>query len=131
MTTAEIGSLTRRLAGERAGVGRAHRSQLATSTNYSRLSSVFGRILMRRPLTAEQVAGIVAGIPAIGKACEALIRAGWRASIAGNRITVNDEVFAQFIGAHLGHAGGVEATWVIYAIAGTAPVWVVGAERQP
>ena len=81
--------------------------------------------------TAEQVAGVVAGISAIGKACEALIRAGWRASIAGNRITVNDDVFAQLIGAGLGPDSGVVARWVIYAIAGTPPVWVVGAEREP
>ena len=81
--------------------------------------------------TAEQVAGVVAGIPTIGRACEALIRAGWRASIAGNRITVNDEVLAQFIGAGMGRAGCVDPTWVIYAIAGSAPVSVVGAERQP
>ena len=32
--------------------------------------------------TAVQVAGVVAGIPTIGMACEALLRAGWRASIA-------------------------------------------------
>ena len=49
-------------------------------------------------LTAEQVAGI----PAIGEACDELEKVGWRASIAGNRITVNDEVFAQFIGATVG-----------------------------
>ena len=81
--------------------------------------------------TAEQVARVVAGIPAIGRACEALSSAGWRASIAGNRITVNDEVLAQFIGAGIGRAGGVDATWVIYAITGAPPVWVVGAEHQP
>lgn len=81
--------------------------------------------------TAEQVARVVAGIPAIGRACEALLGAGWRASIAGNRITVNDEVHAQFIGAGIGRAGGVDPTWVIYAITGVPPVWVVGAEHQP
>jgi hypothetical protein len=81
-------------------------------------------------LTAEQVAGVVAGIPAIGKACDALRKAGWRASIAGNRITVNGEVFAQLIRATAGAFGGVDATWVVYRIAGTPPVWVVGAEPQ-
>jgi hypothetical protein len=80
--------------------------------------------------TAEQVAGVVAVIPAIGKACHALREAGWRATIAGNRITVNDEVFAQFIGAVVGPASGVDARWVIHRIAGTPPVWVVGAEGQ-
>ena len=50
----------------------------------------------------------MAGIPAIGEACEALKKAGWRASIAGNRITVDDDLFAQFIGATAGARGGVE-----------------------
>ena len=81
-------------------------------------------------LTAEQVAGVVAGIPAIGEACDALKKAGWRASIAGNRITVNDEVFAHFIGASVGALGGTDARWVIYRIVGTPPVWVVGAEPK-
>ena len=82
-------------------------------------------------VTAEQVARVVAGIPAIGEACEALKKAGWRASIAGNRITVDDDVFAQFIGATAGVYGSVEARWVIYGIAGTPPVWIVGAEPRP
>ncbi len=60
-------------------------------------------------LAAEQVAGVVAGIPTLGEACDALRKAGRRASIAGNRITVNDEVFAQFIGATVGSPGGVDA----------------------
>jgi hypothetical protein len=81
-------------------------------------------------LTAEQVAGVVAGIPAIGEACDALRKAGWRATIAGNRITVNDEVFAQFIGATVGGLGAVDARWVIYRIADAPPVWIVGAEAQ-
>jgi hypothetical protein len=126
MTTAEIGSLTRRLAGEHAGVGRAQPVRDVDQLEPTEFS--VRAHIDETTLTAEQVAGIVAGIPAIGKACEALISAGWRTGIAGNRITVNDEVFAQFIGAHLGRAGGVEAAWVIYAIAGAAPVWVVGAE---
>jgi len=79
-------------------------------------------------LTAEQVAGVVAGIPAIGEACDALRKAGWCASIAGNRITVNEEVFAQFIGATAGAPADTGARWVIYRIAGTPPVWIVGAE---
>jgi hypothetical protein len=135
MTTAELGSLTRRLAGERAGVGRAQPvCAVCAVRDVDELQPTeftVGAHIDETTLTAERVAGIVAGIPAIGKACEALISAGWRTSIAGNRITVNDEVLAQFIGAHVGRAGGVEAAWVIYAIAGTAPVWVVGAERQP
>lgn len=74
--------------------------------------------------TTEQVAGVLGGIPAIGIACEALRTAGWRASIAGNRITVNDAVRAQLIG-----TAADDAAWVISMITGTRPVRVVGAER--
>ena len=80
-------------------------------------------------LTAEQVAAVVAGIPVIGKACDALKKAGCCARIAGNRITVNDELYAQFIGASVGSLGDTDATWVIYQIGG-APVWVSGAEPR-
>jgi hypothetical protein len=82
-------------------------------------------------VTSEQVARVVAGIPAIGEACEALKKAGWRASIAGNRITIDDDLCAQFIGAAAGALGGVEARWVIYRVAGTPPVWIVWAEPPP
>ncbi len=128
MTTADIGSLTRRLVHDRA----EPLSRAKADRNVDQQKPVEWTVLPHadeKTPTAEQVAGVVAGIPFIGKACEALIRAGWRASIAGNRITVNDEVLAQFIGA--GAAGGVDAAWVIYAIAGAHPVWVVAAERQP
>ena len=82
----------------------------------------------REAVTAEQVARVVAGIPAIGHACEALRAAGWQASIAANRITVDDEVYAVLIGATPGEHGGIESRWVVYRIAGTPPVWIVGAE---
>lgn len=81
-----------------------------------------------KTLTAEQVAKVVAGVCSIGGARTALEKAGWRATIAGNRITVIDEVIAQFIAASVGPHGLVDAQWVIYRIAGTRPVWVVGAE---
>jgi hypothetical protein len=79
-------------------------------------------------LIVEQVARVLAGIPAIGWGCRALEAAGWHATIAGNRITVNYEVFAQFIAASMGQYGHVDASWVIYTAAGTRPVWIVGAE---
>ena len=82
-------------------------------------------------LTTEQVAKVVAGVSPIGVARIALEQAGWNATIAGNRITVNDEVVAQFIGATAGPSGGVDGRWVIYRIAGTPPVWIVGAEVRP
>jgi hypothetical protein len=79
-------------------------------------------------LIVEQVARVLAGIPAIGWACRALEEAGWHATIAGNRITVNYEVFAQFIAASVGQFGHVDASWVIYTVEGSRPVWIVGAE---
>ena len=58
-----------------------------------------------------EVAGVVSGIPAIGEARDALRKAGWRASTASNRITVDDEVFALFISGRCA-GGGPSATLV-------------------
>lgn len=84
-------------------------------------------------VTTEEVAKTIAGIPQIGAACEALRRAGRRASIAGNRITVDDQVCAQLVGASTGRYGHSSASWTIYHVAGTPPAWIVGAEplRSP
>lgn len=79
-------------------------------------------------VTTEEVAGVIAGIPMIGTACDALKSAGWHASIAGNRITIDDQVCAQFVGASAGTYGRIAATWLIYHVAGVTPAWVVGAE---
>ena len=78
--------------------------------------------------TVEQVGWVLSGISLIGEARNALERAGWRATIAANRVTVNEEVLAQLIPATAGSFGAVDAYWVIYAISGTRPVWIVGAE---
>jgi hypothetical protein len=75
---------------------------------------------------ADQVAGVVADIAVIGAACNALRGAGWRATIAGNRITVEDVVFAQFIGTALDAYGDNRARWLVYEIAGTAAVGLRG-----
>lgn len=83
---------------------------------------------IKSTLTVEQVAQVVAGIPVIGWARRALEAAGWHATIAGNRLTVNDEVFAQFIAASVGQFGHISASWVIYMVTGIPPVWIVGAE---
>ena len=53
------------------------------------------------------------------------------ATIAGNRITANDEVVAQFITATVDSLRAVDPRWVIYWITGTPPVWVVGSEARP
>ncbi|WP_395309791.1 hypothetical protein V4U86_02875 [Mycobacterium sp. AMU20-3851] len=79
-------------------------------------------------VTTEGVATVVAGIAQIGAACDALKRAGHHASIAGNRILIDDQVYAQFVGAGAGKYGRTAATWMIYHVAGTPPAWIVGAE---
>ena len=127
MRTADIGSLTRILAHDRSEV--LSPANPPCDVDLQEPTGCTVPAYTDETPTAEQVAGIVAGIPVIGKACEALIKAGWRASIAGNRITVNDEVLAQFIGAGIGRNGGADATWVIYTITGSLSV--VGAEPKP
>ena len=77
--------------------------------------------------TVEHVAKVVGGISSIGRAREALVKSGWRSTIAGNRITVNDRVFAHFINESVGRDGQTEARWAVYEIADRPPVWIVGA----
>ena len=73
-------------------------------------------------LTAEQVAGVVAGIPATGEACDALKKVGWRASIAGEQDQRQRRSVRPVAG--VGAPGGIDARWVIYKIVGKPPVWV-------
>lgn len=74
-------------------------------------------------VTTEQVAKVVAGVSSIGLARRALERAGWSATVVANRITVNQDIIAQFI------AGmNDEPRWLVYPITGTPPMWIVGAE---
>jgi hypothetical protein len=96
----------------------------AELTNRPALASQDGHTTV----TTEEVASVVAGIAQIGVACDALKKAGRRASIAGNRITVDDQVYAQFVGAGAGMYGRTAATWMIQHVAGTPPAWIVGAE---
>ena len=74
---------------------------------------------------------MVTSVSAIGAARKALEQTGGSATLAGNRITVNEEVVAQFIAATAGAVGGSDGRWVIYRIAGKRPVWIVGAEARP
>jgi hypothetical protein len=76
----------------------------------------------------EAVAKVVSACSVIGEARNALSAAGWTATIAANRITVDEDVLAQLIPAKMGTFGLVSARWVIYSVAGTHPVWIVGAE---
>lgn len=74
------------------------------------------------PPTASRVAEAIAEAPSIGYACAALRGAGWRATIAGNRISVNEEVFAQYVGVSAGSR--CNAMWMIYGSADASPIWV-------
>ena len=73
-------------------------------------------------LTAADVAEVVATAPSIGYAYHACRSAGWRAVIAGNRVTVNERVFAQYVG--VGAAGQMSAAWMIHAVGDAAPIWI-------
>jgi hypothetical protein len=78
----------------------------------------------------ERVAKVVSGFSVIGEARNALNAAGWTATITANRITVAEEALAQFIPAKDGTFGPISASWIIYSVAGTHPVWIVGAEQS-
>ena len=81
--------------------------------------------------TADSVAAAIAGLPTIGAAVQAIRAAGWRSNLAGNRITVNDTVFARYIGELDGsdHADGraepADARWVVYGIGERPAVRIV------
>jgi hypothetical protein len=78
----------------------------------------------------ERVAKVLSGMSIIGEARNALDAAGWTATIAANRITVDEDVLAQYIPARVGTFGLINARWIVYSIAGTHPVWIVGAEQD-
>jgi hypothetical protein len=66
--------------------------------------------------TTQQVAEVITGINAIGEAQRALEAAGWRVTIAANRITVNSDVFAQLLPTAVGPMGTVNMQWTVYAM---------------
>jgi hypothetical protein len=78
--------------------------------------------------TVEKVAKVVSGFSVIGEARNALSAAGWTATITANRITVDEDVLAQFVPAKVGAFGLISACWLIYSTAGTKPVWIVGTD---
>jgi hypothetical protein len=79
-------------------------------------------------VTAELVAKTIAGISTIGHARSVLERAGWRATIAANRITVDEEIVAQLIPAKTGTYGPITEQWIVHSLDGTPPVWIVGSD---
>ena len=70
---------------------------------------------------ADRVAAVIAGNASIGAACRALRAAGWRSVLAGNRITVNDEVFVRYID----QSGSDTPTWVVYGIGDRPAIRIV------
>ena len=75
--------------------------------------------------SADEIAAVLAGVPTIGEACDALRCAGWQSSIAGNRISVNHSVFARFIGESVDPEGRSEVRWIIYETADHPAVRIV------
>lgn len=86
------------------------------------LHDTAGSFVVDPTLSAQEVAEVVASAPSIGSAYHACRGAGWRAVIAGNRVTVNERVFAQYVGA--GPAGNGSATWLVHATGDASPIWV-------
>jgi hypothetical protein len=81
-------------------------------------------------LTAESVAKVIAGISTIGHARTVLERAGLRATVAANRITVGNEIVAQLIPARSGIYGPISEQWIVHSLDGARPVWIVGSELR-
>ncbi len=77
----------------------------------------------------ESVAKVISGVAANGHARNLLQAAGWAATIAANRITVDGAVEAQFIPAQVGRYGRVDARWIVSSTVGTDPVWIVGTQQ--
>lgn len=74
---------------------------------------------------ARQVADVVAQAGTIGAASDALRAAGWENRVAGNRISVDNRVFARFVDEFEG-----SPRWVVYGIGEMPPVWIVGGDSN-
>lgn len=70
---------------------------------------------------ASRVADIVAGVATIGNAWAAIREAGYCASIAGNRISVDAALFVQYLG---GDQCAGRAAWLVFAWATEPPILV-------
>lgn len=80
-----------------------------------------------KALTTEQVAAVVSGIGTIGAAGEALTAAGWESIPASDRITVEDQILARLIEDNAKGGAAKVAAWLITAVSGVPPAWIVGA----
>lgn len=97
-------------------------SDIAASDIHCDQSTITGR----GGVSVDGVASVVAGIPAIGIALRALEAAGWHATIAGNRITVDEQVLVQFVAPTVGRFGRIGATWMIHAVTEASQTLIVG-----
>ena len=82
-----------------------------------------GPALTDDPPTVGRVAEIMVGATTIGRACAALQAAGWQSTIAGNRITVADRVFARYLDP--GPRGAGHARWLVYGGDGQSSFQIV------
>jgi hypothetical protein len=76
--------------------------------------------------TAEQVAAVVLRTYTIGAACNALRSEGWQSTITGNKIAINDQVFARFIDESGGADADAAPRWVVYGTSAQPAIWVIG-----
>jgi len=76
-------------------------------------------------ITPELIAKTIAGIPLVGCARNALLEAGYTATIVANRITIERQIEAQLLSTN------GKSWWNVYASDGTPPVWTVGAQLEP
>ena len=79
--------------------------------------------------TVDVVASVVAGVTMIGQARDALRKAGWTATIAANRITVNDEVVAHLVPALVSGSNSPGASWFVGSVTGKSMIRIVRAGR--
>jgi hypothetical protein len=90
--------------------------------------SGFGTLWFRdSELTADQIAAALSGVSTIGCACHVLLDAGLRATIAGNRISVDDRFFVQYLGCAWQGADRDTPSWLIFDSAASAPPIIVTA----
>ena len=79
---------------------------------------------LKQPATADQVAEIIVGLSTIGSACNTLRAAGMCASIAGNRICVDETLFVQYLGSGRDAVDGGHPAWLIFASPSEPPTLV-------
>jgi hypothetical protein len=79
--------------------------------------------------TVDQLAEVLSAVTTIGRACAEFRKAGWHSTIAGNRITVNDETFARYIDgcSDPDDVQADSARWLVYDVGDCPQVRMVAA----